>query len=191
MLITFQIKIKEAIQLITYLNTSSNVRKIQYNRLFKKSVIYRQMLWIQMRNCWQLGIYFTHPTVWLTATRHWSLVLNQCRLGTQAPRSYYSLFTKSTKNSKCCFVYFVQFVTYLLLQTFSFFRCYFQFLNLKQDSRTTEKKEIFLVVVALRSCPHFQTETWVTAIPRIELHKITNLQRSPLPQWPLWNLFYE
>ena len=54
-------------KLLTYLNTSSNVRKIQYNRLFKKSVIYRQMLWIQMRNCWQLGIYFTHPTVWLTA----------------------------------------------------------------------------------------------------------------------------
>ena len=66
------------------------------------------------------------------------------RLGTQPPRSYHSLFIKSTKNSKCCFVYFVQFVTYLLLQTFSFFRCYFQFLNLKQDSRTTEKKRDIL-----------------------------------------------
>ena len=66
------------------------------------------------------------------------------RLGTQPHCPYYSLFTKSTKNSKCCFVYFVQFVTYLLLQTFSFFRCYFQFLNLKQDSRTTEKKRDIL-----------------------------------------------
>ena len=54
-------------KLLTYLNTSGNVRKIQHNRLFKKSVMYKQMLWIQMRNCWQLGIYFTHPTVWLTA----------------------------------------------------------------------------------------------------------------------------
>lgn len=79
----------------------------------------------------------------------------QCRLGTQPPRSYYSLFTKSTKNSKCCFVYFVQFVTYLLLQTFSFFRCYFQFLNLKQDSRTTEKKRDILSSRSTKIMPSF------------------------------------
>ena len=77
------------------------------------------------------------------------------RLGTQPHCPYYSLFTKSTKNSKCCFVYFVQFVTYLLLQTFSFFRCYFQFLNLKQDSRTTEKKRDILSSRSTKIMPSF------------------------------------